>query len=105
MTKLVNLDELAAPARSLQFKGQTHEVIDLSVENFIAFQNDFDALLKSQEVGDNKVLLETATAIIDRCVPTFVGKVPELNLRQVMAAVQLIADFYPATEDAPSGNE
>lgn len=102
MTKLVNLDELAAPKRSIKFKGVTHEVIDLPVAEFIEFQQDFTRLIEKQQAGDAAEMLAAAHSILARSVPSFTDY-NELNLRQLMAAVQLIADFYPATEE--TGNE
>lgn len=101
MTKIVNLDDLAAAPRVLKFKGNEHKVEDLPLEKFIQFQADFDALLAAQEGNDAATVLKTATAIIGMCVPTF-NQVQELNIRQLMACVQLIAEIYPAPEDSAS---
>jgi hypothetical protein len=103
MTKLVNLDELATPKRVLKYKGVAHDVSDLSVEKFVEFQNDFNELIDSQAEGDTSKMLSLAKRIIGNCVPTFEGT-GELNLRQLMAAVQLIADVYPSADEA-AGNE
>lgn len=102
MTKLVNLDELAAAKRQIKFKGNTHEVLDLPLVDFIEFQKDFQGLLESQIGGDIGAMLDTAKKIIGKCVPTF-SQAAELNMRQLMATVQLIADFYPSADEA--GNE
>lgn len=102
MTKLVNLDELAAARRQIVFKGETHEVLDLNLSDFIEFQKDFQRMIDAQEKGDVGVMLEISACIIKRCVPTF-NETKNLNMRQLMAAVQLIADFYPTPEEA--GNE
>lgn len=102
MTKLVNLDELAAPERKIKYHGIDYEVVDLNVQDFIEFQREFKELLAAQESGDNAVMLQTATTIVSRCIPTF-SQANELNMRQLMATVQLVADFYPDVEaDTPA---
>lgn len=103
MTKLVNLDELSAPERKLQYKGVVHEVLDLSLEAFVDFQNDFQKMMEAQEKGDMAAVIASAKVIINRCVPTF-GETDKLNLAQLTATVQLITDFYPQTEET-AGNE
>lgn len=106
MTKIVNLDELAAPKRTLTYKGESHEVLDLDVSRFIEFQADFNALLESQAKDDMAGGFAAAQRILSRSVPTF-KDAEKLNLRQLMAAVQLVSEFYPQTADsegAPAGN-
>jgi len=94
MTKMVNLDELAAAKRVIKFKGDAFDVLDLPLADFIEFQKDFDALIQSQADGEVGRMLELARKIIERCVPGF-PHAAALNMRQMMATVQLIADFYP----------
>lgn len=101
MAKLVNLDELATPERNIKFRGETHKVLDLPLEDFIAFQKDFETLLQEQSKGNVEPMLAAAYSIIQRSVPTFT-ECKALNLRQLMATVQLIADFYPQVDE---GNE
>lgn len=102
MTKLINLDDLAATTREVIYKGVKHNVLDLSLENFVLFQGEFDALIAAQTTGAIPEMIAMAHLIVTRCVPSF-GDVKELNLRQLMALVQLVADFYPSAEQA--GNE
>lgn len=99
MTKLVNLDELAAAKRQIKYKGVSHEVLDLSLKDFVEFQKSFQALLDAQVEGDVGLMLDTAKGIIALCIPTF-EFVAELNMRQLMATVQLVADFYPSPDEA-----
>ena len=98
MTKLVNLDELAAAKRQIKYKGATHEVLDLALKDFVEFQKEFQSLIKQQEEGDIASMLDTAKAIIARCVPSF-ADADKLNMRQLMATVQLIADFFPSADE------
>ena len=102
----MNLDELAAVKRTLAYKGVEHEVLDLDVDSFIAFQGEFEELLKREEAQDVKGTFEMAKAILARCVPTFSAEdVAKLNMRQLMAAIQLVADFYPEVSEDASGND
>lgn len=101
MTKIVNLDELAAAPRFLTYKGENYEVLDLDVESFIGFQKEFDQLLKAQEAGDVASSMNIAKSILKRCSPTFPDP-SKLNLRQLMAAVQLVSDFYPDPDPTPA---
>lgn len=103
MTKLVNLDELASVERTLQFKGVKHSVIDLPVTEFIAFQAELQTMLKAQGENDVKSMMSAAKGVISRCVPSF-EDFDKLNLRQLMATVELVTSFYPETEEN-SGNE
>ncbi len=102
MTKLVNLDELAGAKRTVTYKGVSHEVLDLALEDFIVFQQDFDALLQKQSEGDFKAVVDLAEKITNLCVPTF-QDLRKLNMRQTMALINLIADFFP--RDPSEGNE
>lgn len=102
MTKLVNLDELQAPKRQIKFRGVIHEVLDLELEDFIAFQQDFNRLMQVQMKGEVAEMIAVAEIIIKRCVPSF-EEVKSLNMRQLMAVVQLISDFYPS-EGGDEGN-
>lgn len=100
MTKFVNLDELAAAPRTIRYKGEEHPVEDLPLEKFIKFQDDFEKMLEAQDKNDAASVLNLAESIIGMCVPTFVQHVRSLNLRQLLACVQLIADVYPSPEEA-----
>lgn len=94
MTKIVNLDELAAAPRILTFRQTDYEVIDLDVNSFIQFQADLNKLIELQATPDAAATAAAAKKILAMCVPTF-PHVDELNMRQLMAAVTLVADFFP----------
>jgi hypothetical protein len=106
---MVNLDELAGAKREVTYKGTKHEVLDLALADFITFQKDFDHLLKVQSEGNFEEMVDVAAKITALCVPTF-QDLRKLNMRQMMALVQLIADFYPQDSgsektEAPVGND
>jgi hypothetical protein len=101
MTKLLNLDDLATPERTVRYKGEIHKVEELTVETFIEMQKDLEEVQAANEKNDNVGLIVAGTKIIKRSVPTMAESIGKLNDRQVLALVMHIANTYPQDDAAP----
>ncbi|QNK01664.1 hypothetical protein [Dyella telluris] len=105
MTRLINLDELAAPRRVVTLKGTEYEIQEFDLESFVDIQAKADELFEAQEVGDNAKVARLAKVIISNALPDMPGElVGKLTMRQMYAVVNLIFDAFPSDE-GDKGND
>lgn len=74
MAKFLNLDEVAAPDRSVKINGKEHAVLDMTVENFIETNR-----VSASGKKDVETQFEEAVKMLTRFIPT----IPELELKQL----------------------
>jgi len=65
--KTLNLDELAAVERTITIKGETHNVTEMTVGNFLDTSKEADEL---EKIKDPAKQLESTIRLIRRSVPT-----------------------------------
>lgn len=92
---VLNLDELSKQTRTITIKGQSHEVIDMTVEDFIETTKAIEEMEKKEKVSDVDEVV-SAIGIISRRVPTL--SVDELN-KLSMEKLSLIMKFIQGQMD------
>jgi hypothetical protein len=104
--EILNIDALAAPKRVLTFGGQQHEVLDLSVQDFIdnlAAANKLEAA----KLGTAEEAIESmklSITMIQRSVPTLTEEqAKRLNPAQVGALMQFIRGELDGGIKKPEG--
>jgi hypothetical protein len=96
MTKLVNLDELAGTQRSVKFKGAVHDVINLSLLDFVKAQQTVEALSEAFKKNDYNTVIEGATTVCGLAVPSLKTEdIRSMSMSQIMALVQCVMDVFP----------
>jgi hypothetical protein len=74
-TKFLNLDEVAAPAKTVKINGKEHPVLDMTVENFI----ETTRANASVKEATADVQFEQAVQMLQRFIPS----IPKTELAQL----------------------
>jgi len=88
MTKILNIDTLVSDQRSIVLGGVDHEVLEMSVENFIATTKQATKLQNENAALTDQV--ESAVDLIIRSVPTAPR---DLLLKTPLRHLQTIVGF------------
>lgn len=91
--EILNIDALAAPKRQLTLKGVSHEVLDLSVQDFIDNMTAANKLEASKLGGAEEAMesMRLSMIMIKRSVPTLGdAEIARLNPNQVGVLLQFI---------------
>lgn len=93
MTKILNIDALAAEEREIQLKGRTYKVEEMSVQNFIETTKSAETIL-GRPLSEQ---VEESVKMIKRSIP----EVPEEELRAVpLRNLQAIIAFIRGEDPA-----
>ncbi len=99
--KTLNLDALAKSNRTLTLNGKTHNVLEMTVENFIETTKAADEL---GEDASAPVQMEATIKMISRSVPSVEpAELRKLTLEQLTTIIKYVrGDFDNADDGVPA---
>lgn len=95
---VLNLDALTKVERSITLNGKTHEVTEMTVEGFIA-ANEEAKKLRGVTADDVRQNMEATIAHIRRVVPTLeADEIRSMKITPLMALIEFINSAVEAEE-------
>lgn len=95
--KTLNLDALAKSNRTLTLNGKTHDVLEMTVENFIETTKAADELGEDASIS---VQMEATIKMISRSVPTVEStELRKLTLEQLTTIVKYVRGDFDKTDE------
>lgn len=104
MPKILNIDTLAAagPARQLVLNGQTHDIVEMTVENFVVSTRVAEKLVADKAGMADQI--EASVEMIKRSVPTLdVSLLRGLKLEMLGKIGAFVRGDDVAEAEAPEG--
>ncbi len=93
MAEILNLDELSNVVKQFQFKGQIHDICEISLGDFIAMTSEQKAMEKKLEKGgitQEELVLNYRKNIL-RVIPTMTDEILDLmTVRQLKTLLDFI---------------
>jgi hypothetical protein len=88
-TEFLNLDEVAAPKRTVTISGKTYQVLDMTVENFIETQQASEKL-QGEEVSHAKNI-SALVAMVHRYIPDIdVAELRKLSFQKLSVLLSFV---------------
>lgn len=91
MAEMLNLDDFAKVTKIVNIKGEEHEVVEMTVETFIAATNESKKFESKDLENDSVAQIESAVRMLAYAIPTLSEeRIRKLNFGQIKVLMAFV---------------